>query len=339
MTNAYATIPRVLIVLVNFKGHLDTVECLETVLKSDYPDFKVAIVDNSENNISIDYLAAWAQGKVTAASQYPDLVFPPVAKPIPISFFADGDPQCNFSAPITILSTKNRGFAAANNAALKLALREDFDFFWLLNNDTVVPRDALSALVTAASLHDDLGILGSKLLLYNNPSVLQGVGGNYNKWVGKVNEIGAFEPDRQQWDNVSLQMDYVIGASMFVSKKFLASVGLMNEDLFLYYEELDWALRAKKKGWRLGFVSSSAVYHKGGASINKSTTKGNSLLSDFYAVRNRILMTRKFFPYALITLYPSFLMFIWNRIKLKQYARIGVMFKIMLHPKRQFADR
>src|SRR5689334_23219804 len=100
--------PRVLIVLVNFKGHQDTVECLETVLKSDYPNFKIAVVDNSEDGLSINHITDWATGKVTAESKYPDLVYPLVSKPVPISLAADS--QCDFSAPVTILSTKNRGF-------------------------------------------------------------------------------------------------------------------------------------------------------------------------------------------------------------------------------------
>ena len=331
--------PKVLVVLVNHKGHKDTVECLESVLKSDYSNFSVVVVDNSGDNTSINYIQDWAQGRVAAETMHPDLVYPPVNKPLKLSIVGDSDFRGEFIESITILSAPNRGFAAANNVALRLALHQDFDFFWLLNNDTVVSHNAPSELVQAASSQDDVGILGSKLLLYHNPSVLQGVGGNYNKWVGKVHEIGAFEQDRHQWDQKNFRMDYVIGASMFVSKNFLSSVGLMNEDFFLYYEELDWALRAKEKGWRLVFVPASKVYHKGGASINKSAVKGNSLLSDFYAVRNRILITRKFFPYALITLYPSFLMFIWNRIKLKQYARIGLMLRIIMHPKRQFTER
>ena len=331
--------PKVLVVLVNYKGHNDTVECLETVLKSNYTNFTVVVVDNSGDNTSINYIQDWAQGKIVVETEHPELVHPPISKPLKLSIDSDADFQGEFMESVTILSATNRGFAAANNAALRLARHQDFDFFWLLNNDTVVSRNALSELVDAASLQSDTGILGSKLLLYHNPSVLQGVGGNYNKWVGKVHEIGAFEQDRHQWDNKNFRMDYVIGASMFVSKKFLSSVGVMNEDLFLYYEELDWALRANKKGWRLGFAPESKVYHKGGASINKSTLKGNSLLSDFYSVRNRILITRKFFPYALTTLYPSFLMFIWNRIKLKQYSRIGMMLRIMIHPKRKFTER
>jgi len=173
-------------------------------------------------------------------------------------------------------------------------------------------------------------------LMYYRPDVLQGVGGLYNPWFGLVREIGAGEPDRGQWDSISFHLDYVIGASMFVTRGFMDEVGLMEEDYFLYYEELDWNLRGKEKDWRIGYCSAARVYHKMGASINGPEKKGNSELADFYSVRNRILVTRRFFPYALSTLYPSFLKFILNRIRLKQFGRIGMLFRIMLHPRKHY---
>jgi GT2 family glycosyltransferase len=186
------------------------------------------------------------------------------------------------------------------------------------------------------SKHEKLGICGAKLLQYYHPKQLQGVGGSYNKWIGAVKEIGFNQDDIGQWDSTSFSFDYVLGASMFILKKFLEDVGLMDEEFFLYYEELDWAIRGKKKGWSLGFCASARIYHKMGSSINKNKGRGNSLIGDYYSIRNRILLTKKYFPYALVSLYPSFLKFVYNRIRLKQFSRIKLLVKVMSSPDKHF---
>jgi GT2 family glycosyltransferase len=329
----------VLIILVNYKGHLDTVECLESIFKLKGVDFKVAVIDNSEDEVSIEYITNWALGKVTSIdTQYSHLTFPLIEKPIAFHVGNESDIDIQFEEPITIVKSSNRGFAAANNIALKHSLRQNFDFFWLLNNDTVVEPDSLLQLLNCALEDSKVGICGSKLLLYQDPSTLQGVGGRYNKWFGKVSEIGYLQQDNHQWDSKSFSIDYVIGAAMLIQKKFLVDVGPMEEDYFLYYEELDWAIRGRRKNWDIGYCSKSKVYHKMGSSINKKQKSGSSLLADYYSVRNRILITKRFFRYAYITLYPAFSKFIINRIILGQYSRIIMLLKIIYSPKKHFKE-
>lgn len=332
-------INHVLIVLVNYKGHFDTVECLESIFKLTNVNFKVAIVDNSEDENSIEYITNWAIGKVTPIdTQHPHLVYPLHHKPIDFDVRNDSDIEVQFIKPITIISSKNNGFAAANNIALRYSQEQDFDFFWLLNNDTIIEPDSLSHLLKCAHKNNQVGIWGSKLLLYQNPTVLQGVGGRYNKWFGKVSEIGYLQKDLSQWDSKDFTMDYVIGAAMFIKKRFLLDVGLMEDDYFLYYEELDWSIRGKKKNWDIGYCSKSRVYHKMGSSINKKQTKGPSILADYYSVRNRVLITKRYFRHAYITLYPAFSKFIVNRIIAGQYSRIMMLFSILLDPQKHFKE-
>jgi GT2 family glycosyltransferase len=331
-------LPDVLVILVNFRSPDDTIECLETVLKSDYPNFSVVVVDNSGDNSSIEVMEQWARGETDhVKTSFPNLVYPLVPKPIPYRRISDGEQYATAPKSLTVIQTQNRGFAAANNVAIRTARKNNFSFYWLLNNDTVIEPSSLSALVRCAEDSRQCGILGSKLCLYHQPHLLQGIGANYNPWLGKVKEIGAMDRDEPVTRSAN-DFDYVIGASMFVRDGFIAEVGLMEEDYFLYYEELDWAIRGKRKGWKLGYCAASKVYHKMGASINKDEMKGkgNSELSDFYAVRNRILITRKFFPIARLTLYPAFLKFIFTRIRLKQFSRILMLFRIFLHPHRHF---
>lgn len=323
----------VLVVIVNFKGWQDTIECLESLFKSTVSGFSVCVVDNSEDSESIDSLLKWASGsRSEVGTAYPHLVLPLIPKPVSVQILTDKELASAVFPGLILIRTRNNGFAAANNIGMRVADMFRFKYLWLLNNDTVVQSDALERLIVCARKNPDVGIFGSKLMLYSNPSKLQGVGGRYSPWIGKVWEVGSGELDHGQWDSAYPNIDYVIGASMFVSQAFVADVGQMEEDYFLYYEEIDWCVRGKHKGWHIGFCPDSKVYHKGAASINRNVDRGNSRISDFYAVRNRVLLARKFFPITLLTLYPSFAMFIFNRLRLGQFERIIMLLRILIFP-------
>ena len=325
------------IVLVNFNGHFDTIECIESLLKSSFKNFNVFVVDNSEDEESIRFLEVWANGGIIEIpTSFPALVYPKSHKPLDYKIvYEEGIEQhANTDEQILFIKVlKNEGFAAANNIALKYILgRNKSDFVWLLNNDTVIENDSLSNLIDFYSLQKEkVGIVGSKLLKYYDREFLQAVGGKYNKWFGIVSEIGANQKDEGQWDKKDVGFDYVIGASMFLRTTFLRDVGYMEEDLFLYYEEVDWAIRGKNKGWAQSFCPNSKVYHKMGSSI-KGVKAENTVIADFYSARNRIQIARKHFPITLVTLYPSFMVYVINRIKIKQWKRIFLLMKILFNP-------
>lgn len=326
----------VAVIIVNYNGHEDTIECLESLLNSTHKNFNVVVVDNSDSNESWQALHSWATiGVKKIGPAFEHLVFPLVNKPIDCDFILKNDRhQCLTLKPMTFLRAGNRGFAAASNEGMAFINGiVKCDYFWLLNNDTVVESQALNALVETATQYKRVGVWGSKLMQYYDPTLLQGVGGRYYKWVGKVKEIGFNKPDHQDRWKEPVSFDYVIGASMFVTAKFFEEVGMLDEALFLYYEELDWALRGKQKGWTLGYCNASVVYHKMGASIQKKKEPGrNSLAADFYSARNRILLAKRYFPWTLITLYPSFLVFIFRRIINGQFSRIRMLFEIIKNP-------
>lgn len=326
----------VCIVLVNYNNAPDTIECINSILANAYQLYQIVVIDNSPQMDSVEMLRHHPYD-FQSGNAYSDVFYNKV------TFLHEREFATATACREKIILVKaesNDGFAAANNIALEYFLRSFANgYAWLLNNDTVIESDSLSTLVDYASRQKKkVGITGSKLFLYFDRERLQGVGGRYNKWFGRVYEIGYLQKDNGQWDSGDFRSDYVIGASMFVPKLFLQDVGLMNEDYFLYFEELDWALRGKEKGWVLDFCPNSKVFHKMGRSINSNAGKGNTFLADYYSVRNRILVTRKFFPFYLTTLYPSFLLFVWNRIRLKQFDRIALMFRIFISPQRKHND-
>src|SRR5699024_4703877 len=166
---------------------------------------------------------------------------------------------------VFILRTaENKGYAGGNNEGIRYAMASGADYIWILNNDTVVEPGTLWPLVEKMEKNSEIGICGSLLKDYHHREQVQGLGGGcYYKWLGVTYPITPQNNKMNDYDveHIEKSLDYIWGASMFVSKAFIDSVGLMNEEYFLYYEEMDWAVRGKEN-YKLGFVPESIVYHK-----------------------------------------------------------------------------
>lgn len=217
---------------------------------------------------------------------------------------------------ILIQNTENVGFAAGNNLGLRYALRNPrCHLFWLLNNDTVVEPDALAAMVREMENHPNVGLCGSLNLFYSDPDKVQAEGGmTYNRWTARVRPPSSGGVLKKLGRSGTVRMDYVNGASALASRAFLETVGLMEESYFLYFEEMDWAFRARGC-FQLGYARDSVIYHKEGASIGTSLNRRKrSLLSERYLCRNRALFTRRFLPWALPTVILSICLAVVERL-------------------------
>lgn len=299
--------PKVYIIVLNYNRWRDTVECLESVLKLNYTNYQIVLVDNHSTDDSIQKLKEWMNGEVkidwAINEKLKQLSFPAVLKPVSFSIGTDGKKhESNTSEIIFLTSEENLGYAGGNNLGIRYGLkREDADYFWILNNDTVVPEDCLNNLVIHFEelINDgqELGVLGSKLRFYDAPEMLQGIGAVFNKFTSKIKQIGTFEDDKGQYDANNIRIDFVIGASIFVSKEMVERAGVMAEEYFLYNEEIDWCFRAKKRGFLVSYASDSIIYHKQGTSTKNSVkAKKKNVKAMFYQFRNIILFYKKFYP-------------------------------------------
>lgn len=290
--------PPAFVVILNWNGWRDTHACLESLAGLTYPNAHVLVVDNASEDGS----------EARLRELHPALTL--------------------------LQSGANLGFAGGNNVGLRYALENGAEYVWLLNNDTLVEPDALTALVDKMQREPDLGLCGSTLLYEADRNTVQALGGaRYNRWLGTVEHIGQHQPRTQSVDEgaVEGQLSYLIGASTLASKSFLERVGLLQDDYFLYFEELDWAARARGT-FRLGYAAESVVYHKEGSSIGGTdrakTTK--SYTADLYALKNRVRFTRRFYPYALPTVYLGLVAALLNRVRRRQWNRVALVARIML---------
>ncbi|MBO0320978.1 glycosyltransferase [Muricauda sp. CAU 1633] len=315
------------LILVNYRSWKDTVECLESILKLTNQNFQVFIIDNSPDQESSNSIMEWARGNYGEVNtQFPDLVFPS-SSPITLRYLEEEDLKGvkDFHEKIILVKAiQNKGFAAANNIALEhLRSNQMGNYIWLLNNDTVVAPHSLDSLIDAHNT-TKADLIGSCLYEYYERDAIQSVGGTYTPILGRI----------QLKKNFGDKCDYPIGASMFITRQFLDEVGLMCEDYFLFFEEYDWVLRAKRKGLEFYNEDRSKIYHKGSAAIGNA-----SLLADFYSIKSKILFNKRFFRRSFAVFCFIFgSMFCLNRIKRGQFSRAKLFFQLLMNPNLQFHE-
>ena len=239
------------IVTVNFNQPVVTEQLLQSLIEvNTYEAIEIIVVDNGSNTNPI---AAWS------------LLFPDV----------------HF-----VRSEENLGFAGGNNLGIGYAKG---DYIFMINNDTEVTATLISQLVDTLNANPRIGIVSPKIHYFDHPRTLQYAGySNMNYYVARNHCIGQFELDYGQFDALSGITGYAHGAAMMIRRETIARSGLMAENYFLYYEELDWCEAIKRAGYEVHTNLEALIYHKESVSVGK-----RSALKEYFMTRNRILFIRK----------------------------------------------
>lgn len=291
--------PKVVIIILNWNGWEDTIECLDSVYQITYPNFEVIVADNGSENESIKKIKDYTNGKIVRSSNFFSyskknnfLNYIEYSKEgIKIDMKKN---EVNYLPSwknlILINNGKNLGFSEGNNIAIKFSLKKmNPEYILLLNNDTVVDKEFLGELVKVAESDKKIGFVGPKTYYYDyhgRKDVINFAGGQLVMWKGKSVHIGMNEIDQGQYDKVS-NVDFVEGSCILASREAIESIGYLDSSYFLYYEEIDWCMRAKKAGFRMIYAPKAIIWHKVAASQRKA-------ISEYYKSRNRLIFTRKF---------------------------------------------
>ena len=293
------------IVLVNYRGCDDTLECLESLLRLERQDFNVVVCDNLSGDRSVERLSAWARGELAAERSGPPwALLPKDRRRAAMTWCQITETDClTRDAPMPFLTIvdmgRNAGFAAANNAATRLALRSpSIQHVWYLNNDTVVEPGATAALQRRFASDPAIGQCGATIAFYREPDTIHALGGStFIRATGRGRHIG-LGADRHALptrEEIEGKLMYVSGASLCVSRRLLEDIGLMREDYFLYFEEADLAERSKAK-YKLAWAPDAVVWHKEGASIGSKAIGRASDTSLYYLSRNVLAFTARTSP-------------------------------------------
>jgi len=331
--------PVVYIILTNYNNHKLTIECMESIFRNNYDNYKVIVVENASKNqaYEIKMLKMWAEGHMNFETNENNPLkhhsIPNVTKPIKYLEFEENyynfDKELFKYKLIFIKARTNKGFAAGCNIGIRYALeKSENGYIWLLNNDTVIDKDALIHLVNIAESNQNIGACGSKLLYYDKPDTIQAIGGGtITPKYGITKHLGVNEKDIGQYDK-EIDLDYLTGASFLVKLDAIKKTGIMDEKYYLYFEDTDWAIRIKNCGYSLKYEYKSIVYHKENATTGKQSPN-----QDYYIMRNTVIFLRKYysFRYYFFGSIISFMGKVFNRIRRRQMKNLIKVIKAFIN--------
>jgi GT2 family glycosyltransferase len=187
-----------------------------------------------------------------------------------------------------IRNQTNLGFSAGNNVGIREAKG---DYLFIVNNDTEFTPGLIEGLVKIFREYPGAGVVSPKFHYFFEKGTIEYAGyKSVSIFTGRNSMIGSGEKDIGQYNEVK-ETQYAHGGGMMVSREVINKVGLMPEEFFLYYEELDWSVQIRKKGFNIYFQPNALIYHK-----ESMTTGKTSPLKTFYLTRNRILFMRRNTP-------------------------------------------
>ena len=263
------------VVVLNWNQEQDTTECLESLrLVRDVP-LRMLLVDNGSARDSVDRL------------------------------------ERRFPEAIVIRLAENSGFAGGNNVGIKRALEEDVSHILLLNNDTLVDAGFLTPLLEALR-RDGAGVAGPKIYHHPDTDRLWFAGGMIDWRTGRQWHLGAGDLDRGQWDSPRT-VDYVTACCLLAPASVFREVGVLDERYFIYFEETDWNLRVRQRGYACRYEPQSRIFHK----VSRAMRTG-SPTSDYYYARNRLLLfldhaPMRYRPFLLVLYTLRSLRFAWTQ--------------------------
>ena len=245
--------PSVAIILVNYNGYDDTVECVKSLLGVRYTNYKIYVVENGSSD----------------------------------SDRFKKDDFLNKNA-ILMYSEKNLGFSGGNNIAIQDALKKQFDYILLLNNDTIVEAGFLNALVEQFKNNSGTGAVTGKIYYYYDRERVWSAGGTYDRTTGLTVQFSGI--DNESFDEIK-EITFATGCLLMVSSEVIKQVGFLDESYFLYSEDSDYCQRIMDAGYKLFYTPHSVIYHKVSAS-----TGDRSPLQQQYMMRNNLYMIKKYSP-------------------------------------------
>lgn len=276
------------IVVLNYNNFSDTQETIQSLLKCiDATKHVLLVVDNASTDTS------WNDLKLANSVS---------AKELSVH---NTNTQLLDSMPVVhlIQSNENKGYAYGNNCGIKQCLLDQsITHVWVLNNDVALDKNCLVHInQTVTNAIPNVGIWGTLLAYYYHRSHLQCVAANYYPFIAKTTlRLSNFPVQKVTASLIEMhrkKADFFIGASLIFSRKILSEVGLLNEQFFLYAEELDYFLRAKKAGFEKQIIHDAIVYHKEGGTtkLNGDKKKTANTFIEFHNGRSKLIYTKLYY--------------------------------------------
>jgi GT2 family glycosyltransferase len=273
--------PRLGVVIVTYDSEAVIRQCLNSLVNSENCSLNIVVVDNASTDNTRTVLKQWAREVGDCCEPIDGLKSSSVTK--------------GAHTVSTIDMYTNLGFAGGVNVGLRRLLKSlDLDLFWILNPDCVARPETASVFAETAASRGRFGLMGGRIVYIEPADTIQSDGGRFNRWTGMCKSINLSKNIHETPFPDEDKLDYISGASIIVSREYIEEVGLMDEYYFLYYEEVDWALR--RRDFPLLYAPGAIVLHHGGTSIGSPLIgrKQGSSFSNYFNYRNRMRIIEKF---------------------------------------------
>ena len=244
---------KVAVIIVNWKKYDITSSCIESILNSTNSNFKIILVDNESDNKKVKNFKYRDEIKI-------------------------------------IQNKKNEGFSKANNIGIDYALKNNFDYTILINNDTIVEKNLIEVLLKTAQAKN-FSVVQPLILKYNGKEIWN-AGGRINYFFGNFitrKKVG------NSLNSSHELTEWLTGCCCLFKTKIFKEIGKLDESFFAYYEDVDFSLRLKKHGYKIGFTSKTHLYHYESFSSISNNSKGGKLSPHIHYlnIRNHILILKK----------------------------------------------
>ena len=272
-------LPRVLITIVNWNGRDDLVELLASIKNLNYPkdNYKIMVIDNGSRD-----------GSQTAISQsFPDVYL--------------------------LENKRNIGYVKAVNQGIANGLNMAVNYIWIFNNDVTVEENSLRKLVEVGQQDENIGVIAPVIYSYKNPEVIENIGYQINFWIGRLKKLKFGCDVFQNYNDEYAEVDSQLGCSTLIKSTVFKMVGNFQAIYNLYFEETDFNVRAKKKGFRVVVVKDAKVWHKTASTMNKFILRRaylllrNLFLFELFNAQLKHLLV--FIPYYFVIHLPYFLFY------------------------------
>jgi GT2 family glycosyltransferase len=252
---ANAPSPSVCVIVLSWNHLDDTLACLNSIEQQDYGEYKVMLVDNGSSDNTVTSVRA------------------------------------RFPQTQIIENQRNLGYALGNNIGLRAALKQNFDYIFVLNNDTVLDTACISALVCDLESHPKAAAAGPKSFFYSQPDTIYFAGGLI-RFDGFTDHVGWEMPDAPEYQRAT-ETEWLTGCAILFRRDALRKVGLFEPRYYLLFEDSDWSLRARRRGYSLRFVPDAKLWHK----VSPSFGRAWSPTYFYYYMRNSLLLVERTIPW------------------------------------------
>lgn len=242
--------PLVISIILNTNRKADTLECLRSLQAQTYPNQRAIVLDNHSSDGSVEAIRA------------------------------------EFPVVEIIAIQENLGYAGNNNVGIEAAVKQQADWIFVLNEDTVLDAECLNQLVKVGESDPKIGIVGPMVYHHDEPTVIQSAGGIMTRmWNGQ--HLAQNEPDNGQF-TAPHPVDWISGCAILLRRAVIEQVGMLDVRFFYYWEETEWCVRTGKAGWTLMHVPQAKLWHKG---VQRNYQPKPSL--SYYDTRNHLLLLYK----------------------------------------------